>query len=147
MYSSIDAYIGMIQGAAIHCLVTLVYSSTDTWPLLAFSFRSISSTTSLGLRIHNHENISRLMKKRNKFARKHAVNWDGHSEASEARLYTKLAIDTCSFLRVGLFLLFILSGWPPRACIARGSQRVQKDLIALSLSLFLSRSVSLVVSF
>ena len=37
-----------------------------------------------------------------------------------------------------LFALFKLAGWPKRAIIARGSQWVPKDIVAISLSLSLA---------
>ena len=37
-----------------------------------------------------------------------------------------------------IFALFALAGWPKRAIIARGSQWVPKDLVAISSSLSLT---------
>ena len=43
-------------------------------------------------------------------------------------------------LCIQLFVFFQLAGWPTRAIIARGSQWVPKDIVAISLSLSLSEA-------
>ena len=45
---------------------------------------------------------------------------------------------TLLFLFSPFFALFKLAGWPTRAIIARGSQWVPKDIVAISLSLSLA---------
>ena len=49
-------------------------------------------------------------------------------------MYTNFTLIVCFHFLCAVLFLFTFSGWPKRALIARGSERVPMDLVPLSLS-------------